>query len=82
MLLRLGGSPYRAAAEIPAARVARELDILLIKPEHANKAREIGKLLRSENGVAVASDLIEQVLNGGKDLMTPDPKEPVYAACD
>ncbi|MEP6818191.1 MAG: glycosyltransferase [bacterium] len=79
---RLGGSRTLPRPKYHAARVARELDILLTKPEHANKARETGKLLRSENGAAVAGDLIEQVLNGGGDLMTPDPKEPVYAACD
>ena len=79
---RLGGSRTLPRPKYHAARLARELDILLTKPEHANKARETGKLLRSENGAAVASDLIEQVLKVGEDLMTPDPKEPVYAASD
>jgi UDP:flavonoid glycosyltransferase YjiC (YdhE family) len=61
---RLGGSRTLPRPKYRAARVAKELDILLTKPEHTSKARETGKLLRRENGAAVAADLIEQVLQG------------------
>ena len=62
--VRLGGSRTLRRANYRAARVAKELDILLTKPEHTSKAHETGKLLRRENGAAVASDLIEHVLQG------------------
>ena len=68
---RLGGSRTLPRPKYRAARVAKELDILLTKPEHASKAYETGKLLRSENGAAVTGDLIEQVLQRGEGLMAP-----------
>ena len=78
---RLGGCRTLPRSKYLAGRVARELDILLTKPEHASHAYEVGKLLRSENGAAVAGDLIGQVLQR-EGVMAPDPEEPVYAACD
>jgi rhamnosyltransferase subunit B len=77
---RLGGSRTLPRDKYRAHRVARELDILLTKPEHASKAQEIGKLLRNENGAAVAADLLEQVLEDN--VTTQGAEEPVYAACD
>ena len=79
---RLGGSRTLLRAKYYAARVAKELDILLTKPEHTTKARQLGELLRKENGAAVAADLIEQVLEGNDGLKAPGQEEPVYAACD
>ena len=82
---RLGGSRTLPRAKYFAARVAKELDILLTKPEHTSNARETGRLLRMENGAAVAVDLIEQVLKAEGSVMAPTPQgpeEPVYAACD
>jgi rhamnosyltransferase subunit B len=79
---RLGGSRTLPRAQYRAVRVARELDILLTKPEHANKAQETGTLLRKENGAAVAADLIERVLTGEACVTTHGAEEPVYAACD
>ncbi|MEP6570907.1 MAG: glycosyltransferase [Acidobacteriota bacterium] len=79
---RLGGSRTLPRASYRAARVAKELDILLTKPEHTIKAHETGEILRRENGAAVASDLIEQVLQGVDGLRSPVSEEPVYAACD
>ena len=79
---RLGGSRILPRAKYYAARVAKELDILLTKPEHTSKAHETGKLLRRENGAAVAADLIEEVLQCKNEVMAPSPEEPVYAACD
>jgi UDP:flavonoid glycosyltransferase YjiC (YdhE family) len=79
---RLGGSRTLPRAEYRAARVARELDILLTKPEHTSKASETGRLLRMENGAAVAADLIEQVLQTTEGVMAAKPEEPVYAVGD
>jgi rhamnosyltransferase subunit B len=80
---RLGGSRTLPRTKYRAARVAAELDILLTKPEHANKARETGQLLRRENGAAVAADLIEQVLKDEDSLTKAQGAgEPIYAACD
>ena len=59
---RLGCSRTLPRAKYYAARVSRELDILLTNPEHTSKARETARLLGMENGAAVAADLIEQVL--------------------
>src|SRR6185295_97366 len=72
---RLGGSRTLPRAKYFAARVAKELDILLTKPEHTSNARETGRLLRMENGAAVAADLIEQVLQaeGGLGASAPLP---------
>jgi rhamnosyltransferase subunit B len=79
---RLGCSRTLPREKYNAARVARELDILLTKPEHTSKAREIGRLIQMENGAAVAADLIEQVLQAEDGVMAKGPGEPVYAACD
>jgi rhamnosyltransferase subunit B len=79
---RLGGSRTLPRQKYRAARVARELDILLTKPEHTSKAQETGRLLRMENGAAVAGDLIEQILQGAESVEAPRPEEPAYAACD
>ena len=79
---RLGCSRTLPRAKYYAARVSRELDILLTKTEHTSKARKIGGLLRMENGAAVAADLIEQVLQAEDGAIAAGPEEPVYAACD
>jgi len=79
---RLGCSRTLPRAKYHAARVARELDILLTKPEHTSKARETSRLLRMENGAGVAADLIEQVLQAEDGAIAAGPEEPVYAACD
>jgi rhamnosyltransferase subunit B len=79
---RLGGSRTLPRPKYRATRVAGELDILLTKPEHANKARATGQLLRRENGATVAADLIEQVLKDEDSVTTQGAEEPIYAACD
>jgi len=79
---RLSCSRTLPRAKYYAARVSRELDILLTKTEHTSKARKIGGLLRMENGAAVAADLIEQVLQAEDGAIAAGPEEPVYAACD
>jgi UDP:flavonoid glycosyltransferase YjiC (YdhE family) len=79
---RLGVSRTLPRSKYRASRVATELDMLLIKPDYATKANEISKLLRQENGAGVASDLIEQVLQGDNLAIRPAPEEPVYASSD
>src|SRR6185503_9426046 len=78
---RLGCSRTLPRAKYQAARVAHELDILLTKPEHAQRAREVGNQIRSENGTSVACDLIEEMFAHNNGL-TARAEEPVYAACD
>ncbi len=73
---RLGGSRTLPRAKYFAARVAKELDILLTKPEYASTANEVGEQIRGENGVAVACDLIEEQL--GRET-EPKESEPSYA---
>lgn len=79
---RLGGSRTLPRPKYRAARVARELDMLLIKRDYATKANEVGKRLRQERGAAVASDLIEQVFQGEDAVVAFGREEPVYASCD
>jgi rhamnosyltransferase subunit B len=59
---RLGASRTLPRKKYRASRVAKELDILLTRPDYASKASAMGQQLRRENGAAVASDLIETVL--------------------
>jgi rhamnosyltransferase subunit B len=61
---RLGASRTLPRKKYRAARVAKELDILLTRPDYASKASAVGQQLRRENGAAVASDLIEEILHG------------------
>jgi rhamnosyltransferase subunit B len=61
---RLGTSRTLYRRAYKAGRVATELDNLLSKPQYALNAREVGARLRSENGAATASNLIEDFLSG------------------
>ncbi len=79
---RLGCSRTLPRTKYKAARIAKELDSLLGMPDYADRANEIGKRLRSENGAARACDLIEQVLRGDHDEMRSQTEEPAYAAGD
>ena len=79
---RLGGSRTLPRAKYQAARVAHELDILLTKPEHAQRARETGEQIRMEKGASVACDLIEQMFGDETIVTEQRAEEPVYAACD
>ena len=79
---RLGVSRTLPRAKYRAARVARELDILLTKADYKNRAQETGTLLRAENGPATACDLIEQVLGEQQNFSQPQFKEPAYASGD
>jgi rhamnosyltransferase subunit B len=58
----LGTSRTIPRSQYTAARVAKELRELLENPQYANKAVEIGQIIRSENGMKVACDAIEHQL--------------------
>jgi rhamnosyltransferase subunit B len=58
----LGTSRMLYRRSYKAERVARELEILLSKPQYALNARDVSARLRRENGAATASDLIEEFL--------------------
>ena len=60
---RLGVSRTVYRNKYRAPRVAKELYKLLSDPSYAQKAREVGRQLKQENGPARAADLIEQVLD-------------------
>jgi UDP:flavonoid glycosyltransferase YjiC (YdhE family) len=79
---RLGVSRTLPRAKYRAARIARELDILLTKPDYKNRAQEVGRLLRQENGAAAACNLIEEVLREEQDVLLPTLEEPAYASGD
>jgi MGT family glycosyltransferase len=79
---RLGVSRTLSRTKYRAAVVARELDILLSKADYKNRAREIGRLLRQENGAAIACDLIEDVLRAEQNSLLPTLEEPAYASGD
>lgn len=59
---RLGTSRTLYRRQYQAARVADELDKLLLDPRYSLNARLIGEALRSENGTKNACDLIEDFL--------------------
>jgi len=59
---RLGISRTISRKQYSASRVAKELGELLENPNYRSKAAEIGGMIRSENGVAVACDAIEKLL--------------------
>jgi UDP:flavonoid glycosyltransferase YjiC (YdhE family) len=46
-----------------AARIIKELNALLGDPGYAQRAAEVGRRVRSEDGTATACDLIEEVLS-------------------
>ncbi|MFN2512563.1 MAG: glycosyltransferase [Pyrinomonadaceae bacterium] len=76
---RLGTSRTLYRRSYKAARVAGELDNLLNKPQYALKAREVAVRLRSENGAATASDLIEEFLSNFQKKETTN-EDLVYAS--
>jgi len=79
---RLGVSRTLPRPKYRAARAAKELDILLTKADYKNRAKEIGALLRAENGPAIACDLIEEVLGQQHNSSQPQLEEPAYASGD
>jgi UDP:flavonoid glycosyltransferase YjiC (YdhE family) len=61
---RLGGSRTLPRAKYRAARIAKELSLLLEGTDYAGNARAAGQQLRNEDGAAVACDLMEAVSAG------------------
>jgi rhamnosyltransferase subunit B len=77
---RLGVSRTLPRVKYRAARVAKELNLLLTRSDYQSKASEVGILLRREQGAVTACDLIEQVLDGAAVGLAAKPEEPAYAA--
>ncbi len=75
---RLGTSRTIYRKHYQSKLVAKELAVLLSKPQYAAKAREVGELLRLENGTAKACNLIEEFLRNPK--FQREKSEPIYAA--
>ncbi len=62
-LQRMGVSQTIPRQKYTATLVAKELRELLDNPSYATKAAEIGRIVQPENGVKVACDAIEKLLN-------------------
>ncbi len=62
---RLGTSRTISRNRYSCQRVTKELRMLFSNPSYAAKATEIGQIVRQENGVGVACDAIEKLLNEG-----------------
>ncbi|MBD0327015.1 MAG: glycosyltransferase [Pyrinomonadaceae bacterium] len=62
-IARLGVGRSLARKKYHARRVAAELDKLLSEPAYAQKAAEVGRIVKSEDGARVASDAIETALS-------------------
>jgi UDP:flavonoid glycosyltransferase YjiC (YdhE family) len=75
---RLGVSRTVYRSKYRAPRVANELHKLLTQASYAQRAREVSRQLKQENGPARAADLIEQVLAGTRNNI----EELAYAAGD
>jgi len=63
---RLGTSRTLYRKDYFAPRVATELNELLRRPSYAQRAMEVSRELKQENGPARAAEAIEQVLTGNK----------------
>lgn len=59
---RLGTSRTLSRKHYIAARVAKELRVLLENPRYAAQADAIGRVIQAEDGVGIACDAIEQQL--------------------
>lgn len=75
---RLGTSRTLYRSKYSAARIAKELGILLDNKQYARRAREVSNSLNQENGAEVASDAIEQAAAAGRSVK----EELVYASGD
>jgi rhamnosyltransferase subunit B len=64
---RLGTSRTISRKQYSAVRVARELHELLDNPKYAAKALEIGRIIRSENGVVVACNAIVERIDSANE---------------
>jgi rhamnosyltransferase subunit B len=61
-IARLGAGRTISRKQYKAERVAAELDKLLNEPRYAQKAAEVGRTVRSEDGAGAAADAIEAML--------------------
>lgn len=78
---QLGIARMLTRSRYKAPRVAREIGALLSDPDVARRAAEVGRIVRSEEGAARASELIENVL-AVDSVPRDERKEPVYASGD
>lgn len=62
---RLGTSRTISRDRYSCRRVNRELSALFANPSYAAKAAEIRQIVQREDGVGVACDAIEKLLNQG-----------------
>ena len=62
--VNLGVARTLSADAYSVERVTRELDKLLNEPACSERANEVGRIIREENGVKTAGDCIESVLAG------------------
>jgi rhamnosyltransferase subunit B len=76
---RLGTSRTLYRKQYFAKRVARELDVLLSRPQYAAKAKQVGEHLSKEKGTAKACDVIEEFLRPTSTRENRD-QEPAYAS--
>jgi UDP:flavonoid glycosyltransferase YjiC (YdhE family) len=77
---RLGCSRTLPRPKYRAERVAKELDILLTVADYTSQAHKASRVLRREQGAAVACDLLEAVLQGPMQPSRAHGEEPVYAS--
>jgi rhamnosyltransferase subunit B len=77
---RLGTSRTLYRKQYFAGRVAKELDVLLSRPQHAIKAKAVGEDLRNERGTVVACNLIEEILDGTQGSKRSAKEELTYAS--
>ena len=75
---KLGTSRTLYRKHYLARRVAKELNVLLTKPQYSERAKEVGHHLRSERGPSVACELIEEVLTSSA-TKNPEPQDLTYA---
>jgi UDP:flavonoid glycosyltransferase YjiC (YdhE family) len=61
---RLGAGRGLPRSDYNAQTAARELRLMLNDKSYAEKAAEVGRQVRSEDGASAASDAIEEVLRG------------------
>lgn len=60
---RLGFARTLSWQKYSVARAARQLRILLENPEYSRRAEEAGRIVRTENGQALACNAVKQMLD-------------------
>ena len=63
-IARLGAGRTVIRRQYRAQRVARQLHTLLSEAFYAERARELGRAIRAEDGASAACDALERLLRG------------------